>query len=118
MEKVIADRLVQFSQQDCTVDRLVKEVMADTSELLGNLETRRTTLNTSRQRVQDQIDALVGGIAERRTVLKSMGKKIVELEEQNEHPEDEMLQVDLETETAKQKAVSAQSLTDSLTTLW
>ena len=45
-----------------------------------------------------------------------MSKKIVELEEQKEQLYDEILQVDLEIETAKQKAVSAQSLTDSLTT--
>ena len=44
LEQVIADRLIQLSQQDRTVDRLVKDAMADTSELLGNLETRRTIL--------------------------------------------------------------------------
>jgi hypothetical protein len=43
--------------------------MADTSELLGNLTTRRTGLNTNRRRILDQIDALVGGIAERRTAV-------------------------------------------------
>ena len=53
------------------------------------------------------------GIANRRTALKSVSEKIVELEEQ---PEDEILEVGMEIETAKQKAVSAQSLTESLTT--
>jgi len=90
--------------------------MADTSELLGNLADRRTTLCASRKWVQDQIDALVEGIANRRTALKSVSKKIVELEEQKEQLEDEILEVGMEIETAKQKAVSAQSLTESLTT--
>lgn len=116
LEKMIADRLIQLSQQDCTVERLVQTAMADTSELLGNRTTRRTALNTNRRRILDRIDALVGGIAERRTALKSVTKKIVELEEQKEQLDDEILQVDLESETTKKKAVSAQSLTDSLTT--
>ena len=116
LEKVIADRLIQLSQQDCTVDHLVQTAMADMSELLGNLKARKTTLSTYLRRVQDQIDALVGGIADRRTSLKSVSQKIVELEEQKEQLDDEILEIDLELETAKQKAVSAQSLTDSLTT--
>ena len=116
LEKVIADRLIQLSQQDCTVDRLVQTAMADMSELLGNLKSRKTALSTNLRRVQDQIDALVGGIADRRTSLKSVSMKIVELEEQKEQLDDEILQLDLEVETATQKAVSAQSLTDSLTT--
>jgi chromosome segregation ATPase len=116
LEQVIADRLIQLSRQDRTVDRLVKDAMADTSELLGNLADRRTTLCASRKWVQDQIDALVEGIANRRTALKSVGKRIVELEEQKEQLEDEILEVGMEIETAKQKAVSAQSLTECLTT--
>ena len=116
LEQVIADRLIQLSRQDRTVDRLVKDAMADTSELLGNLADRRTTLCASRKWVQDQIDALVEGIANRRTALKSVSEKIVELEEQKEQLEDEILEVGMEIETAKQKAVSAQSLTESLTT--
>ena len=116
LEQVIADRLIQLSRQDRTVDRLVKDAMADTSELLGNLADRRTTLWASRKRVQDQIDALVEGIANRRTALKSVSKRIVELEEQKEQLEDEILEVGMEIETTKQKAVSAQSLNESLTT--
>ena len=116
LEQVIADRLIQLSRQDRTVDRLVKDAMADTSELLGNLADRRTTLCASRTRVQDQIDALVEGIANRRTALKSVSKRIVELEEQKEQLEDEILEVGMEIETTKQKAVSAQSLNESLTT--
>ena len=90
--------------------------MADTSELLGNLTTRKTALSSNRARVTNQIDALVEGIAGRRTALKSVSKKIVELEEQKEQVDDEILQIDLEIEATKQKAVSAQSLTESLTT--
>ena len=116
LEKVIADRLIQLSQQDRTVDRLVKETMADTSELLDNLMFRKTDLSASRRKIQDQIDALVEGIAGRRTALKSVSQKIVELEEQKEQLDDEAMGVDLEIEGIKQKAVSAQSLTDSLTT--
>ena len=116
LEKVIADRLIQLSKQDRTVDQLVNEAMADTSELLRNHTTRRTNLCANRARVQDQIAALVDGIAGRQTDLKSVSKKIVELEEQKEQLDAEILEVDIEIEATKQKAVSARSLTDSLTT--
>jgi chromosome segregation ATPase len=90
--------------------------MADSTELLDNLQTRKANLRTHRKRLQDQIDALVEGIASRRTALKSVSQKIVELEEQKEQLEDELLDVDMEIETTKKKAVSAQSLTELLTT--
>ena len=48
--------------------------------------------------------------------MKSVGKKLVELEEQAEQLDDEILALDLEIEAAKEKAVSAQSMTESLTT--
>ena len=66
--------------------------------------------------MQDQIDALIESLAGRRTGIKSVGKKIVELEEQAEQLDDELLALDLEIEAAKEKAVSAQSMTESLTT--
>ena len=116
LEKVIADRLVQLGKQDRTIDRLVKEAMADMSELLGNLSARREDRSVQRRRVQDQIDALVEGLAGRRTGMKSVGKKLVELEEQAEQLDDEILALDLEIEAANEKAVSAQSMTESLTT--
>ena len=116
LEQVIAERLIQLGKQDRTVSRLVEEAMSDTSELLGNLETRRSALNAQRGRVQQQIDALVQGIADSKTAIKSVGAKIVELEEQKEQLDDEILEIDLEIETTKQKAVSAQSLSGALTT--
>ena len=116
LEQVIADRLIQLGKQDRTIDRLVKEAMADMAELMGNLSERREDRSVQRRRVQDQIDALVEGLAGRRTRMKSVGKKLVELEEQAEQLDDEILALDLEIEAAKEKAVSAQSMTESLTT--
>jgi len=77
--------------------------MADSTELLDNLQTRKANLRTHRKRLQDQIDALVEGIASRRTALKSVSQKIVELEEQKEQLEDELLDVDMEIETTKKR---------------
>ena len=96
--------------------RLVEEAMSDTSELLGNLEKRRSNLMVQRQRVQDQIGALVGSIADRESGIKSVGKRIVELEEQEEQLDEEILELDMEIEAIKSKAVSAKDLTNSLTT--
>ena len=90
--------------------------MSDTSELLGNLEKRRSNLMVQRQRVQDQIGALVGSIADRESGIKSVGKRIVELEEQEEQLDEEILELDMEIEAIKSKAVSAKDLTNSLTT--
>ena len=62
------------------------------------------------------IDALVESIADRRKALKSVGKRIVELEEQKEQLDDEVLDLDMEIEATKRKAVSAGALSASLTT--
>ena len=86
------------------------------SELLGNLTARREDRGLQRHRAQDQIDALVEGLAGRRTAMKSVAKKLVELEEHVEQLDDEILSLDMEIETAKEKAVNAQSMTESLTT--
>ncbi|MCH2254946.1 MAG: hypothetical protein MK365_17575 [Vicinamibacterales bacterium] len=115
MEDVIARRLNQLSREDCTIERLVKDAMAGTAELTANLEQRRADLQTQRTQVQAKIDALVESIADRRTALKSVGKRIVELEEQKEL-DDELLDLDMEIEATKRKAVSAGALSASLTT--
>ena len=115
LEKVITDRLIQLSKQDRTIERIVHEAMAGADELLGNLKRRRTNLVSQRRAVSDQIEALVEGIASRRAI-KSVGKRIVELEERQEQLDGEILEIDLEIEATKAKVVSAQSMTDSLTT--
>jgi hypothetical protein len=116
LEKFIAERLIELGKQDRTVDRLVKEAMADMSELLGNLTGRRDDRTVQRRRVQDQVDALVDSLAERQAGMKSVGRKLVQLEEQAEQLDDEILALDMEIDAAKEKAVSARSMTKSLTT--
>ena len=64
---------------------------------------------------QAKIDALVESIADRRKALKSVGKRIVELEEQKEQLDDEVLDLAMEIEATKRKAVSAGALSASLT---
>ena len=115
LEQVIADRLIQLSQQDRTIERIVKEAMSGADELLGNLDRRRTELKRQNHAVTEQIEALVDGIAGRQKI-RSIGKRIAALEERQEQLEAEILDVDLEIQATKAKAVSAQSLTDSLTT--
>ena len=116
LEKVIADRLIELGKQDRTIDRLVKEAMADLSELTNNLTTRREDLSVRHRRVQGQIDALVDSLANRRKGMKSVGQRLVELEEQLEQLDDEIMALDIEIDVAKEKAIDAQSMTKSLTT--
>jgi site-specific DNA recombinase len=116
LEQVIAARLAQLGKADRMIERLVAEAMADTSELLGNLEQRRETLMAHRRKVGDQIDALVESIAGRRTALKPVTQKILELDQQKDQLDNEVLDLDLDIETIKKKAVSAGSLSESLTT--
>jgi len=116
LEDVIVRRLHQLSKQDRTIERLVKEAMAGTAELTDNLAQRRDNLQTQRTQVQAKIDALVESIADRRKTGKSVGKRITELEEQSEQLDDEVLDLDMEIETTKKKAVNASALSASLTT--
>ena len=48
--------------------------------------------------------------------MKSVGKRLVELEEHSDQLDDEILDLDAEIDAITKEAVSAQSLTDSLTT--
>ncbi len=115
LEQVIAERLIQLSKQDRTIERIVQMAMSGADELLGNLRKRKTELKSQSRSIQEQIEALVDGIASKRKI-KSVGRRIVELEDRQEQLEDETLAVDFEIQATKAKAVSAQSLTESLTT--
>ena len=114
LEQVVAARLIELGKQDQTVARLVTEAMAEGDELLENLTQRRVGVVTHRRRVQEEIERLIDALAQGRT--KSVAKKIVQLEEQQEELDDEIIGLDNEIETAKKKIVSAQALTASLTT--
>jgi len=116
LEDVIVRRLNQLSKQDRTIEHLVKEAMAGTAELTQNLECRRANLQVQRGQVQAKIDALVESIADRRKTGKSIGKRLVELEEQAEEIDNEILNLDMEIKTLKEKAVNADTPSASLTT--
>jgi site-specific DNA recombinase len=115
LEDVIVQRLQQLSKQDRTIEHLVKDAMAGTAELTSNLEQRRANLQAQRTEAQAKVDALVESIADRRAV-KSVAKRLVALEEQSEQLDDEILDLDLEMEATKRKAVNAGALSASLTT--
>jgi site-specific DNA recombinase len=114
LEDVIVQRLQQLSKQDRTIERLVKDSMTGTAELTSNLEQRRVNLQAQRTQVQAKIDALVESIADR--AVKSVGKRLVELEEQSEQLDVEILDLGMEIEATKRKAVNAGALSASLTT--
>jgi chromosome segregation ATPase len=116
LEDVIVQRLQQLSKQDRTIEHLVKESMTGTAELTANLEQRRANQQAQRTQVQNKVDALVDSIADRRTAVKSVGKRIVELEEQSEQLDDEILDLDMEIEATNRKAVNAGALSAALTT--
>ena len=116
LEDVIVRRLNQLSKQDRTIEHLVKETMAGTAELTQNLEYRLANLQGQRVQVQAKIDALVESIADRQKTGKSIGRRLVELEEQSEQLENEILDLDMEIDATKKKAVNANALSASLTT--
>ena len=78
------DDLYHLIPQDRTVEQLVKGAMAGTVELAANWETRRDNRQVQRAQVQAKIEALVESIADRQKTGKSIGKRLVELEEQSE----------------------------------
>ena len=55
-------------------------------------------------------------IADRRVGISSIGRKIIELEEQKEQLEGETLDVEIQIEDTQKKVVSAETLKNSLTT--
>ncbi len=63
-----------------------------------------------------QIDTLVNSLAAGAAGVKSIAEKIVELEKHQEQLNSENLTLEMEIEAAKKKVVSAQSMTESLTT--
>ena len=83
--------------------------MAGTAELTANLEQRRADLQTQRTQVQVKIDALVESIADRRTALKSVGKRIVELEEQKEQLDDAVLCGNAHSRSTQPRKISART---------
>ena len=116
LENLVADYLIELGRQDCTIDALVKEAMADRTELQGNLTTRRQDLNVQRRRVQVQIDNLVASLKEGQARIKPILQEIGELDAQKEQLDGELLTLDTEIEAINKKVVSAQSMTESLTT--
>ena len=76
---------------------------------------RRTTLRAHQRRVKRQLATSVKALKQQGRT-KSVAKKIVALEEQEEQLDDEILVLDNEIETAEKKVAGAQTLTTSLTT--
>ena len=80
-----------------------------------NLGQRRESLQAQRTQIRTKTDALPESFAEKKAI-KSVGKRLVELEEQSEQLEAEILDLDIEIETTNEKVVNADALSASLTT--
>ena len=115
LEDVIAERLMQLSKDSKLVTNMVKKAVSGSSEILGTLTQTKKRLVRQQGLVQKKIDALVESIADRKGI-KSVGKKIVELEEQQEQLYGEVVEIDMQIDELKRKAVSADSVIKSLTT--
>ena len=116
LEGIVSEYLIKLGKSDRTIDALVKEAMADMTELMGNLTARRQDLCVQRRRVQDQVDNLVASLRVGAAGVKPIVQEIGDLHARVEQLDDEILSLDLEIEEANKKAVSAQSMTESLTT--
>jgi chromosome segregation ATPase len=74
------------------------------AELNMNLGQRRESLQAQRTQIRTKTDALPESFAEKKAI-KSVGKRLVELEEQSEQLEAEILDLDIEIETTNEKVV-------------
>ena len=116
LEGAIASRLTQLSNDQDLVTAIVKNCTSESSELLRTLRQTRSNLARQRIEVQRKIDALVESIADRKVGVKSISRRIIELEDQKEQLDNEVLDIEMQVEERKKKVVSAGALKNTLTT--
>lgn len=116
LEDAVVSRLIQLSGDRNLVAGMVENAASESSARLSSLSQTRSNLARHREDVQRKLGALVESIADRKTGIKSISRKIIELEEQKEQLDDEILSLEMQIEESKKKAVSAGALQGALTT--
>ncbi len=116
LEKVVADRLIQLSDDQKRVQDLVAEATTNNSERMKSLMQARKNYQRLLKDIEKKLDALVESIAERKVGIKTISQKIIDLEEQKSQIEQEMMENEVTLAEVKQKAVSVAQLEQKLTT--
>ncbi len=82
LEKVVADRLIQLSDDQKRVQDLVAEATTNNSERMKSLMQAQKNYQRLLKDIDNKLDALVESIAGRRVGIKTISQKIIDLEEQ------------------------------------
>ena len=116
LEKVVAGRLIQLSDDQKRVQELIAEATTNNSELMKSLTQAQKNYRRNLIDIEKKLDALVESIAGRRVGIKTISQKIIDLEEQKSQIEQEMMDNESTLAELKQKAVSVAQLEQKLTT--
>lgn len=116
LEDVVSARLIHLGNDHNLVASIVRNATSESVDLLKNIRQTRDNLSRQCKEIQRKLDALVESIADRRVGISSIGRKIIELEEQKEQLEGETLDIEIQIEDTQKKVVSAETLKNSLRT--
>ena len=116
LEKVVADRLIQLSDDQKRVQDLVAEATTNNSERMKSLTQTQKNYQRLLKEIDKKLVALAESIAGRKVVIKTIIQKMNDLEEQKCQIEQEMMDNEATLAELKQKAVSAAQLEQKLTT--
>ena len=116
LEQVVANRLIQLSDDQKRVQDLVAEATTNNSELMKSLTQAQKNYQRLLKDIDKKLDALVESIAGRKVGIKTISQKIIDLEEQKSQIEQEMMDNEVTLAEVKQKAVSVAHFQQKLTT--
>ncbi len=116
LEKVVAGRLIQLSDDQKRVQDLVAEATTNNSERMKSLMQAQKNYQRLLKDIENKLDALVESIAGRKDVIKTIIQKIMDLEKQKSQIEQEMMDNEVTLAEVKQKAARIAQLEQKLTT--
>ena len=116
LEQVIADRLIQLSDDQKRVQELIAEATTSQSERMKTLRQAQENHRRNLKDIEKRLDVLVESIAGRKVGIKSISQKIIDLEEQKSQIEQEMMENEATLAEAKQKAISVAQMEQKLMT--
>ena len=116
LEYLIVKRLVQLKEDHNLGSEMVENATTQPSALLQELTDVKDRLSKHRGSIEQKINTLVESLADGKVQIKSVGQKIVELEERKEQLSEELQELEMQIIDAKRKVVSANTLRGRLTT--
>ena len=116
LEQVVANRLIELSDDQKRVQELIAEATTSQSERMKTLRQTQENYRRNLKAIDKQLGALVESIAGRKVGIKSISQKIIDLEEQKSQIEQEMMENEATLAEAKQKAASVALWEQKLTT--